>query len=189
MGTKDMAMTMAVVLVVVGLIALYGNNVSWMPGARPSTGATPTADVIGGFGHAKTTMGFTVTVPEGIPASWHPNSLSVSDPEVSNDGIAQVGTLKAVRGGWVTPAGDYLQLVEAAGDVPQVLQSEFGGARAIAGTVDAGGSTWEVTTGVRTEAAWIRTVDTALGKTTLLITGNASGQDFRQLAESVAGAR
>jgi autotransporter translocation and assembly factor TamB len=34
MGTKDMVMTMTVVLVVVGLIALYGQNVSFAPGGQ-----------------------------------------------------------------------------------------------------------------------------------------------------------
>lgn len=188
MGTKDMVMTMAVVLVVVGLIALYGNNVSFAPGGQATEGATPTADVIGGFSHASATMDFQITVPEGVPADWHPNSLSVSDPDVSNDGIAQVGTLKAVRGGWITPQDTYIQLVETAGDTAQTLQSEFGQARAISETVQAGGATWSVTTGVRSEAAWIRTVDTTETRTTLLITGNASEDDFRALAQAVAAA-
>jgi hypothetical protein len=189
MGTKDMVMTMTVVLVVVGLIALYGQNVSFAPGGQASGGAAPTADVIGGFSHAKTTMDFPITVPDGVPAAWHPNSLSVSDPEVSNDGIAQVGTLKAVRGGWITPTDTYVQLVETAGDTAQTLQSEFGEARSVSGTVQAGGATWSVTTGVRSEVAWIRTVETAAGRTTLLITGNATPDDFRALAGAVAAAQ
>jgi hypothetical protein len=46
-----------------------------------------------------------------------------------------------------------------------------------------------VTTGVRSEAAWIRTVETAAGRTTLLITGNATPDDFRALAGAVAAAQ
>lgn len=180
-------MTMAVVLVAVALIALYGNSVSFSPGAQAKAGPAPTADVIGGFGHARTTLGFPVTVPSGIPKSWHPNSLSVSDPEVSNDGLAQVGTLKAVRGGWITPGDTFIQLVETAGDTPQTLASEFGDARSVTGTVDAGGATWSVTTGVRTEVAWIRTATTAKGTTTFLISGSSPEADFRTLAAAVAG--
>lgn len=189
MGTKDMGMTMAVVLVVVALIALYGNNVSFAPGGQATEGPVPTADVVGGFSHAKSTMDFPITVPEGVPDEWHPNSLSISDPDVSNDGIARVGTLKAVRGGWITPQDTYIQLVEAAGDVPQVLANEFGEARQVSGTVDAGGATWSVTTGVRSEVVWIRTVQSATGETTLLITGNAADEDFRTLAGAVSAAR
>jgi hypothetical protein len=186
MGTKDMVMTMAVVLVVVGLIAVYGNNVSFAPGGQAAEGPVPTADVIGGFSHAKATMDFPITVPDGVPAEWHPNSLSVSDPNVSNDGIVRVGTLKAVRGGWITPQDAYIQLVEADGDIPQVLASEFGQARQVSGTVDAGGATWSVTSGVRAEIAWTRT---ASGGTTLLITGNASEDEFRTLAQALTAAR
>jgi hypothetical protein len=189
LGTKDMVMTMAVVLVVVALIALYGNNVSFAPGGPAAEGPVPTADVIGGFAHAKATMDFPITVPEGVPEKWHPNSVSVSDPDVSNDGVARVGTLKAVRGGWITPRDNYIQLVEAEGDVPEVLANEFGAARQVSGTVDAGGAEWSVTTGVRSEAAWIRTVQAASGETTLLITGNATEDDFRALAAAVASAR
>lgn len=189
MGTTDMVMTMAVVLIVVGLIALYGSNVSFAPGGQAAEGPAPTADVVGGFSHARATMDFPITVPEGVPDAWHPNSLSVSDPDVSNDGIAQVGTLKAVRGGWITPQDTYIQLVEAAGDIPQVLANEFGQARGISGTVEAGGAEWSVTGGVRSEVAWIRTVPTAAGVTTLLISGNATEDDFRALAAAVAAAR
>lgn len=188
MGTSDMVMTMAVVLVVVGLIALYGRNVSFAPGGQADAGAPPTADVIGGFSHAKATMDFPITIPHGVPAAWHPNSLSVSDPGTSHDGIAQVGTLKAVRGGWITPQDAYIQLVEAAGDAAQTLQSEFGQARSVSGTVQAGGATWSVTIGVRSESAWVRTVESVAGRTTLLITGNAAVNDFRTLAQAVAAA-
>lgn len=182
-------MTMSVVLVVVALIALYGNNVSFAPGGQASEGPAPTADVIGGFTHASATMDFAVTVPEGVPESWHPNSLSVSDPDIVNEGIAQVGTLRAVRGGWITSQDAFIQLVEAAGDAAQTLRSEFGEPRAISTTVEAGGATWDVTTGVRSEVAWIRSVEGADGLTTLLITGNAAESDFRTLAEAVSAAR
>lgn len=79
--------------------------------------------------------------------------------------------------------------MEAAGDVPQVLANEFGEARQVSGTVDAGGATWSVTTGVRSEVVWIRTVQSATGETTLLITGNAADEDFRTLAGAVSAAR
>lgn len=187
MGTKDMVMTMVVVLVAVALIALYGNNVSFAPGGQVKAGPAPTADVVGGFSHAKATLGFPITVPTGIPDDWHPNSLSESDPELSNDGLAQVGTLKAVRGGWITPGDHFIQLVETAGDTTQTLSSEFGESRSVTGTVTAGAAQWSVTTGVRTEVAWVRTATAANGTTTFLISGDAPEEDFRTLAAAVAG--
>lgn len=188
MGAKDMVMTMSIVLVVVALIALYGSNVSFVPGGQPQEGDTPTADVLGGFAHAEATLDFPITIPAGVPDDWHPNSFTVSDPDVSNDGLTQVGTLQAARGGWLTPQETFIQLVETAGDTPQTLQSEFGAARPLASTVNAGGATWSVTTGVRSEVAWVRTVETTEGRTTLLISGNAATEDFRTLAEAVAAA-
>ena len=114
MGTKDMVMTMSIVLVVVALIALYGSNVSFVPGARPQQGEAPTADVLDGFAHAGATLDFPITAPVGLPGDWHPNSFTVSDPDASNDGLAEVGTLQAVRGGWITRHyGDPAQGVHA----------------------------------------------------------------------------
>lgn len=188
MGTKDMAITLAVVLVVVGLIALYGSRVSFAPGAQPTSGPIPSADAVGGFEHAKATMGFPITVPVGLPASWHPNSFSVSDPSVVSDGVSQVGSLPAARGGWLTPDGRFIELIETAGDVDRVLRNEFGAARSVEGSVRVGGVSWQVTRGVRAETAWVRSVGTAPELTTIVITGNASERDFRILAAAVAAA-
>ncbi len=171
-------MTMAVVLVVVAFIALYGSRVIFAPGAQPVTGDVPTADVVGGFTHAQQSMSFPVTVPTGIPKSWHPNSFTVSTPTV--DGSV---TLPTVRGGWVTPAGAFVTLIESSGDEGQLLQAEIGSVGASDATTSAGGATWTVTSGRRSEVAWIR----SSGGVTLLITGNAPEQDFVTVAESVSG--
>lgn len=183
-----MVITLAVVLVVVALIALYGSQVSFVPGAQPKSGPAPTVDAVGGFAHAKATMDFPITVPAGLPASWHANSFSVSDPSAVAVGVSKVGALAAVRGGWLTPDGRFIELVESAGDVDQVLGNEFGTARALTAAAPVGGVTWQVTTGVRTEKAWVRSVGAPPTVTTFVITGNASEQDFRVLAASVASA-
>ncbi len=174
-----MVLTLSVVLVVVAFIALYGSRVIFAPVGSPATGEVPTADVVGGFRHAQRSLDFPVTVPAEVPAGWHPNSFSVSDPERNGP-----GTVASVRGGWVTPAGAFIMLVESAGDPNQVLQSEIGSVGTSRGTSHAGGATWTVTTGVRSEAAWIR----SSGRTTFLITGSASEADFVALAESITGA-
>lgn len=177
-------MTMVVVLAVVALIAWYGSRVSFAPGAQPETGEIPTADVTRGFVNARATMDFAITVPQGIPQSWHPNSFSVSDPDGHSEGLTKVGNLPAVRGGWVTPDGAFVQLVEADGTPAQLLDNEFEDVIAPSGALTAGSATWQVTTGVRAEVAWVRQA----GDTSLLITGNASHEDFVILAESVSAA-
>ena len=170
-------MTMAVVLVAVAFIALYGSRVIFAPGSQPVSGDVPTADVLGGYRHAQQSMGFAVTVPAGIPSSWHPNSFTTSNPTV--DGA---GTLPTVRGGWVTPDGAFITLIESSGDETQLLQAEIGTVGQTDAKTRAGGASWTVTNGKRSELAWIR----HSGGTTFLITGNAPEQDFVTVAESVA---
>jgi hypothetical protein len=173
-----MVITMSVVVVVVILIGLYGSGVIFSPATDPVRGDVPTADVVGGFSRAQGSMDFPVTVPRQVPEDWHPNSMSVSDPMLEGP-----DTLPTVRGGWITPDGAFITLVESSGTIDQVLVAEVGEAGPRTGTVDAGGADWTVTTGVRDEVAWVRTA----GRTTYLITGNATPAEFRTLAAAVAG--
>ena len=173
---------MGLVLVVTLLIALYGiygGNLRFSSGP-PQAGALPTADVIRTFTDARgeqQELGFPITVPQHVPGSWHPNSASITDPRVA--GLSSIPT---VRGGWILPDGSFVTLVESAGTVAQVLVDEVGAAGPQKGTTTAGGANWTVTTGVRTEVAWVRS-DTV---TTYLITGNAPPDAFTTLAQSIA---
>jgi hypothetical protein len=174
-----MVITMGVVLVVVAFIAMFGGGVIFAPATTAVSGAVPTADVTGGFAHAKRTMPFPVTVPADVPESWQPNSQTVSTPQVDGK-----DTQPTVRGGWVTGNGTFITLIESSGTPDQVLTAEIGSAGPSRGTRQAGGATWTVTDGVRQETAWIRST----GETTFLITGNAPAKDFVTLAEAVAPA-
>jgi hypothetical protein len=176
--SRDMVLTMGVVAVVVILIALYGSHLSF-GGLTPKSGPVPTADVTKTFTDARGALTtFPIVVPQHVPAQWHPNSASITDPRI--DGPAAIPT---VRGGWILPDGTFITLIESAGSVAQVLVNEVGAAGPDNGTLQAGGATWTKTTGVRTEVAWVRTQ----GVTTFLITGNAGPAAFTSLAESVAG--
>lgn len=175
--SRDMVLTMGLVAIVVILIAWYGSHLSF-GGLSPKSGPVPTADVTRTFTDAKGVLTtFPITVPKDVPADWHPNSASITNPKT--DGL---GTVPTVRGGWILPDGSFITLVESGGTVAQVLVAEVGSAGPDNGTVDAGGATWTKTTGVRTEVAWVR----ADGHTTYLITGNAPPAAFSTLAESVA---
>ncbi len=174
--TRDMALTMGVVVVVIAIFAIFEGGFTFAPGGA-TAGPAPTADVVGNFGQAQRSVTFPITVPRGIPADWHPNSFTITDPQADS-----LGKVSTVRGGWLTADGAFVMLAESSGSVPQVLDQEVGAAGRVNGTVTVGGSQWSVTAGVRDEAAWVRTD----GQTTYLITGNADQADFRTVAAAVS---
>jgi len=170
-----MTISMGVIVVAVLLfVGLYG-GFSFSP-AKPTGGVAATADVRGGFDTAARTAGFAVVVPQGVPASWHGSSFSVTDAP---------GTPQApptVRGGWLTPSGAFITLIQSSGDPAAVLATELGqtsGSRL--GTVRTGGADWTVNPGVRQETAWWRVRNGVM----LVITGSASPADFAALAGAV----
>ncbi len=165
-----MGLLAVVALVVVGVYGL----VSFSPGG-PTEGAAPTADVAGGFERAAPLVGFEVVYPAAVPESWQPNSFSFTDPATTTD------LPSAVRGGWLTPEGRFITLIESDGETIDVLRAELGDAAPSSGTQDVDGTSWTVTTGRRSEAAWFR----ADGGVTFLITGSASAEDFATLARGV----
>lgn len=172
-----MVLTLAVTLIVVGFIAVYGYNVSFSPTGKPVTGELSTANVTRGFDHAAKTMPFPVHIPSDIPEDWHPSSFTMSTPQ--GDGV---GTVPTVRGGWVTPVGAYITLIESAGSVSGLLRDELESSGTERGSVDVNGTNWTITDGLRNEEAWVRQTDDAA----LLITGNATEADFLTLAEAIA---
>ncbi len=180
---RDMALSLGLVAVVaLVLVGMYG-GISFAPG-QATEGETPTADVTGGFQRAEPLVGFPVVIPADLPAGWHPNSFSFTDPSTGSGPGASEGGPPAVRGGWLTPEGRFITLIESAGPVPKVLDAELGPPGAAVGTQQVGGVQWTVTTGRRGEAAWFRTD----GDVTFLITGTATADDFRTLAKAAAGA-
>jgi hypothetical protein len=171
-------MTISMVVIVVGVLVLvaFQGGFSFSPGT-PSGGTTPNADVQGGFSTAGRLTDFAVVSPKGLPATWHGSSFSVTKAP---------GTAAApptVRGGWQTPNGSYITLIESSGDLTAVLGAELGQTDGPAtGSVMVGGASWGISPGVRNELAWSRTVNGL----TLLITGNATAAEFTQLAAAVA---
>ena len=168
---------MGVIVVAVLGLAIFNGGFSFSP-SRPTGGTAPTADVQGGFQTAGRVTGFDVVVPKGIPAAWHPSSFSVT---------AAPGTAAApptARGGWLVPSGAFITLIESSGSPAAVLQADVDQTSGLTtGSVVAGGANWTIGPGVREETAWWRT-QTGV---TLLITGNASSDEFNTLAEAVAG--
>lgn len=170
---RDMAITMGVIVVaLLVLLGMYG-GFSFSPG-RPTSGPAPTADVIGGFTAAGSTLGFPVVVPRGLPEDWKPTSFVPP---------GKSGLRSAARGGWLTPSGAFITLIEAPGPRGDVQKAELGQADPPTGQIDAGGASWSVVAGHRSEMAWIRPT---VGDGYLLITGSASAADLQTLAAAVA---
>jgi hypothetical protein len=158
------------------LVGMYG-GVSFSPG-RATDGQTPTADITGGLQRAEPLVGFDVVIPSGLPTDWTASSFSFTE---------QPGTAAAppaARAGWLTEDGRFITLIQSSGAVAEVQKAELGAVNAQTGTEQAGGATWAVTAGRRSEQAWIRTA----GDVVFLITGSASPDDFRTLAGAAGGA-
>jgi len=172
---RDMTLSMGVIVVAVLLLVGFDGGFSVSPG-KPSGGTAPRANVLGGFAGSNDQTGFTALRPVGLPASWQGSSFSFT---------AAPGTPQAppaVRGGWQTPSGSYLTLIESSGAFATVLKVELGQTYGSAGgSVTVGAATWAISPGVRTEVAWSRTVDGL----TLLITGSAPESEFKILAAAL----
>lgn len=162
------------IVIVVGVLVLvaFQGGFSFSPG-RPSGGNTPTSDVRGGFSTAGRETDFAVVEPKGLPATWHGSSFSITP--APGTPIAP----PSVRGGWQTPKGSYLTLIESSGGLIAVLGAEIGQSDgSMTGSVTVSGVQWGISPGVRDEVVWSRTTKGV----TSLITGNATVAEFTQLA-------
>jgi hypothetical protein len=173
---RDITISMVLLAVVaLVLVGMYG-GVSFSPG-RATDGQTPTADITGGLQRAAPLMGFPVVIPAGLPGTWTPSSFSFTDQTA-----ATTAQPPAVRAGWLTDQGRFITVIQSDGVVADILAAELGTVAPPTGTEQVGAAEWTVTSGRRSEAAWLRTV----GDVTFLITGTASPEDFRTLAVAVA---
>lgn len=177
-----MALSMGLIAVVVLVfVGIYG-GFSFSPGRPTDDGPAPTADAVQEFREAPRVLPFTPAVPQGVPADWHANSAATTNPAT-----ADTTRPLSVRGGWLIPSGRFIGLIASNATAPALLSAEFGQAAPDSGTVQAGGADWTVTTGVRDEVAWIRSVTTGPTEIVYLITGSADEDAFRALAASISG--
>ncbi|MEO5833701.1 MAG: DUF4245 family protein [Nakamurella sp.] len=162
---------LAVVLVVVlGLMGTIGF------GNDTKNGETPVADVTGGLQKSAAALRLPLLIPQGLPADWQPNSFALTDP--FTDG----GTRTVVRGGWITGSGRFVALIQSTDSPADLIGNEIGPGLTSRAVVAAGGLDWDVYPGQRSEVSWVH----AAGRLAVMITGSASEDDFRILAESIA---
>ncbi len=168
-------MTVAVGILVVSLIAVVGAMGGISLGSDTDSGAAPTADVVGGFERAGAALKLPIVVPTGLPSTWQPSSFTQVDP------VTAGGTRTVVRGGWLTGDGKFVTLIQSPESPVVLVSNEVGQGLASTASVAAGGATWTVFPGQRTESVWVRSE----AGVALLITGSAGEDDFRILAAAV----
>lgn len=165
----------AVLLTVVLLFAGMTRSCSFAPGgpsvdpaAGPSVDAPAQLRVLAGA------MPFPLRVP-APPAGWR--ATAVDTARVGENGA------RAVRVGYLTPAGHYLRLVQSDADEPALLATEAPSTPAAAGPIVVTGTTWMSYTDDRREPVRIA----ALDGVRLLITGSGTDDEFRALAAAATG--
>ncbi|MFC7341940.1 DUF4245 domain-containing protein [Saccharopolyspora griseoalba] len=163
------------VLVAFGFAGLAG-MCSFNPGG-PSvdTGSVPTVDVSGELRSDAASADFPVVEPQ-LPRSWRANSANTTTLP-SHQQVVKVG--------WLTGGGDYLRLAQSPGSEEELVAAETRKAPQATGTVSAGGAQWVEYRSMRDERAWVA----ERAGVRLLITGNASEQEFRTLAEATLRAQ
>jgi hypothetical protein len=179
LGMREMIGAMVVLVVIVGVLAAVTRGCSFDPGAPSANPSTaPTVDAGEKLGQAASSVSFPVREP-ALPKAWHANSSSTT--AVGSGSAADV----IVRVGWLTPGGRYVQLSQSGGTVADVVAAETGTEPAPTGKQDVDGTSFATYPSRRDEVAWVAELD----GTVVLITGDATGQEFRALAEAVVAAK
>lgn len=164
---------MVILLICVGVLVAFTRGCSFAPGG-PSVDPTsaPTVDMSRRLADAASSVAFPVRRPS-LPVEWQANSSST-------EAVNAVDVV--VRVGWLTPDGNYVQLSQSGAAESDVLAAETGQEEPVArGEIDVSGVRWVSYPARRDEPAWV----TDLDGTVVLITGSASEDDFRRLAEAV----
>ncbi|HEY4419151.1 MAG TPA: DUF4245 domain-containing protein [Pseudonocardia sp.] len=186
MTMRDMLVALGVlVLIVIGFGALSGSWSFAPTGPSIDAGAVPVVDAPAELGRLAPLMPFPVRDPT-VPAGWRTNS-------VDEDPITGGG--RAVRSGYVTQGGRYLQLLQSDASETALLATAAGQAPVSGrGPVDVDGQQWVVYGGqgsaaARAEPVWITEVTTPGGSPVrMLLTGSGNEEEFRALAAAAAGA-
>jgi hypothetical protein len=165
----------AIVLLFAGMAGMC----SFSPGA-PETdrGTAPTVDAPAELARAARTVGFAVRDPL-VPPDWRANSFGLRPVGEDMSGP------RAVRVGWLLPAGGYLRLSQSDATERDLVRLETEQGRpAATGSIDVDGVTWVRYPSVRGETALVADVSGVR----LLVTGSAPEQDMRKLAAAVLAA-
>jgi hypothetical protein len=174
-GMRDMLLSMIVLAIGVLVLAGITKGCSFSPGGPTSDpSAVPTVDVTAELQAAAGQVKFPLR-QQRLPAGWRANSDEV-------DSLGPNGTDQAVRIGWVTPAGSYLQVSQSDASAADLVRAASGADNTTTvqpiGTRMVNGTKWTVYRGIRAESSWV--LDQ--GTQRLFITGNGTTAEFHTLA-------
>ncbi|MEU8493904.1 DUF4245 domain-containing protein [Pseudonocardia alni] len=181
-SVRDLIWACLILVPVALLIFSVGGSCSFSPGTPAEDAASaPTVDAPARIAEYARGSTFPLRLPD-VP--FRVNSTDRGPVE---------GGGTAVRIGFVTPDADFLSLVQTDGSVEGVLATESGsagrgdGPPTMRGTVQAGGLTWEVYGAEGGEPFRIATLP-GRPEVRVLVTGSASDEQFRTLAEALVAA-
>jgi hypothetical protein len=170
---RDMAGAVGLLVLIVLLVAGVGRSCTFAPtGPTVDPASGPVVDAAGQLRALAGSTPFPLRVP-AVPADWRANAVDTE----------RVGGERAVRTGYLTPAGRYLRVVQSAASEADLVASEAQGAPVAAGPFPVGGTTWVTYTDDTREP--IRVAD--LGAVRVLVTGSGGDDDVRTLAAAVTG--
>ncbi|WP_060713236.1 DUF4245 domain-containing protein [Pseudonocardia sp. HH130629-09] len=182
-SVRDLIWACLILVPVALLIFSVGGSCSFSPGSPAEDAASaPTVDAPARIAEYARGSTFPLRLPD-VP--FRANSTDRGPVE---------GGGTAVRIGFVTPDADFLSLVQTDGSVEGVLATESGsagrgdGPPTMRGAVQAGGLTWEVYGAEGGEPFRIATLP-GRPEVRVLVTGSASEDRFRTLAEALTTAR
>ena len=166
----DMARSLGLMAVIVAALLFIGARYLIMPG---SADRMPAADYSSELQSFPRLAGVAVLAPRGLPSSWRANAARLSSPGA---GATQLHI------GWALPGSRYAGLDEATGTPDSLLMSVLGArGRTVTGTTTIDGVSWQQRVSALGEQALTRQV----GRLTVVVTGNASNDQLRQLAASL----
>jgi hypothetical protein len=186
-----MVALVAVVLVIGGLT----RGCAFAPGG-PTTdpAAGPSVDAPAQLRALASGTAFSLRVP-AVPSGWRATAVGTVQVEPAGQAGTAAGAgftgHRAVRTGYVTPAGRYLRVVQSDAAEADLLAEEAqdagappqrAGSRA-SGPVDVGGTRWLAYDDGTREPLWTAQVDGVQ----LLITGSGDDDEFRALAAATTG--
>ncbi len=175
-NNRDLALSLIPLVIICLIVAGLAGQCSFRPGG-PSQGEIPTYDA----GPVLTRDALTYTFPIRLPATpdgWKANSGG-NDPIDGDNG----GT--AVRVGYITDGGNYLEVVQTNAGAAALAQYMVQETRQVSGSATVAGVQWQVRGREGAEPVW--TADR--GEVRWGLTGRASDAEFREMAAALAQAQ
>jgi hypothetical protein len=175
MTMRDLLGAIAVLVAVVLVLGGLTRGCSFAPlGPTVDPGTGPTVDAPAQLRALASSTPFPLRVP-AVPVDWRANAV----------GTVQVGPggNRAVRTGYVTPAGRYLRVVQSDAAEADLVTEEAHGTPVASGAVEVAGTSWVSYSDDTREPIWVAGVDGVR----LLVTGSGNEEEFRTLAAAATG--